>query len=360
MSLGRYLHQSGRADIFLDAFARAVELAPAQPPSAERAEALAALGNGLMLAWRHDESLAVCEEALVIARAVGARPAEVLALTVLGVDLAYLGRGDEGLANLRLALQLAEENGDPMALERAYVNLTDALMMLGTADGVVPTGGGGARRPTTVRMDQALGANGPRLLAMGEWDEADSLSAAAVRAITANYPHALLTAPFSSLAAVTSTKRGLTSKPRVPPCARTATWRSRRVHRESALWERRWTDADEAVRDGPARVPARDRPRPTPSARTAHAGGAGRAARPSGQRRCPRPARCAREPGRRRRAAAAEAATVTPNAAGWLAPAEAEYQRARASPDRRVVGGSGDLGSARTSAARGLLPLAPG
>ena len=73
VSLGRYLHQSGRADIFLDAFARAVELAPAQPPSPERAQALAALGNGLMLAWRHDESLAVCEEALAIARAVGAR-----------------------------------------------------------------------------------------------------------------------------------------------------------------------------------------------------------------------------------------------------------------------------------------------
>ena len=53
-----------------------------------------------MLAWRHEESLAICEQALALARAVGAREAEVRALTVLGSDLAYLGRGDEGLAQL--------------------------------------------------------------------------------------------------------------------------------------------------------------------------------------------------------------------------------------------------------------------
>ena len=36
----------------LRTFERAVELVPAEPPSAERAQALAALGEGLMLAWR--------------------------------------------------------------------------------------------------------------------------------------------------------------------------------------------------------------------------------------------------------------------------------------------------------------------
>ena len=89
----------------LAAFERAVELVPAQPPSPERAQALAALAGGLMLAWRYDESLPICEQALALARAVGAREAELRALTVLGIDLAYLGRGDEGLAQLRLALR---------------------------------------------------------------------------------------------------------------------------------------------------------------------------------------------------------------------------------------------------------------
>jgi hypothetical protein len=71
------------------------------------------------------------EEALALARHMGAREAEVRALTVIGGDLAYTGRSDKGLAYFRQALQLAEEIGDHWGLERAYINLTDALMMLG-------------------------------------------------------------------------------------------------------------------------------------------------------------------------------------------------------------------------------------
>ena len=337
MSLGRYLHQSGRADIFLDAFARAVELAPAQPPSAERAEALATLGNGLMLAWRHDESLAVCEEALVIARAVGARPAEVPALTVLGVDLAYLGRGDEGLANLRLALQLAEENGDPMALERAYVNLTDALMMLGrlTESSRLAEAALDVLRPYGMDHSTLAANRTEALLAMGEWDEADSLSAAAVRAITANYPHMPLL-----IRSILELGRGDFDAARTHIEAARATVRSDRdvavydgFVAELALWERRWTDADEAVRDGLARVRSRE----TAQIRLQLcAKGLHTQAELAGLARARRDGDAARDRlGRARelvavaRAAAAEAATVTPNAAGWLALAEAEYQRAR-------------------------------
>ena len=71
--LGRYLHESGRTDAALSAFERVVEFVPAQPPSARRAEALAALAHGLMLAWRFDESLAICERALALARRSGSR-----------------------------------------------------------------------------------------------------------------------------------------------------------------------------------------------------------------------------------------------------------------------------------------------
>jgi tetratricopeptide repeat protein len=84
-----------------------------------------------MVAWRHAESLPICEQALALARRVGAREAEVRALTVLGGDLAHLGRGEEGVSHFRQALQLAEEIGDRIGLERAYVNFTDALTMLG-------------------------------------------------------------------------------------------------------------------------------------------------------------------------------------------------------------------------------------
>jgi hypothetical protein len=67
------------------------------------------------VAWRYDEAVSTCEEALALARAVGARPAEFLALRALGTGLAFLGRGDEGLTQLWLALRLAEERSDPMA-----------------------------------------------------------------------------------------------------------------------------------------------------------------------------------------------------------------------------------------------------
>ena len=106
-SLGRYLFASGRGDEALAAFERSVELVPAEPPSPGRARALAALGYGLMLAWRYKESLVICERALATAHAVGATAIELQARPTIGVDLAYLGRADEGLAQLRLALRLA-------------------------------------------------------------------------------------------------------------------------------------------------------------------------------------------------------------------------------------------------------------
>ena len=49
--LGVYPYANGSNDAGLAAFERAVELAP--PPSAERAQALAAFGTGLHMAWRH-------------------------------------------------------------------------------------------------------------------------------------------------------------------------------------------------------------------------------------------------------------------------------------------------------------------
>jgi tetratricopeptide (TPR) repeat protein len=144
-----------------------------------------------MLAWRHEESCRICLQALALARAVGARAAELRALTVLGVDLAYLGRGDQGLAQLWLALQLNDESADPMALERAYVSLTDVLTMLGRpreAARLAETALEALHRygidHTTLVANQI-----EALLAIGEWDQADTLSAAALRAMTANYPH---------------------------------------------------------------------------------------------------------------------------------------------------------------------------
>jgi DNA-binding CsgD family transcriptional regulator/tetratricopeptide (TPR) repeat protein len=336
VDLAEYLYATGSQNAGLAALERAVELVPAEPPSPERAYSLGSLAGGLMLAWRHTESLQISEQALAQARDIGAREAEVRALTVLGVDLAYLGRGEEGLAHLRQALQLAEEIGDDVGLERVYINLTDALTMLGRARESARLGQAGLevmRRygiHSTVLVANFIEA----LLAIGEWDEADSASAAALRAITASSPYMLL-----MLRADLEIGRGDFEAARAHLEAALATLRDDRGQgvydiflAELAFWEHRWTEADQAVRDGLAMANSRQ----AAQLRIWFCAKGLRA-----QAELAALARVRREPDLRTwlararkligvaRRAAAEASTVTPNARGWLALAEAEYQRAR-------------------------------
>jgi DNA-binding CsgD family transcriptional regulator len=348
--LGRYLFESGAGDTFLAALERAVELVPAHPPSAERARALAALAAGLQLTWRYDESLAICEQALGLARAVGARSAELRALEVLGSNLAYLGRTEEGLVRVRQALQLAEELGDPLALHRAYVTLTDVLTMVGRPAESARLGAAGLDAMRGYGIDHTvLTANWiEALLAIGEWDQAESATAQALRSITANYPHMPL-----GLRADIELGRGdfddarahlEAARPTVRHEPGVATYDG--YVAELALWERRWTDAEEAVRDGMAWA----RPRWGAQLRVwlcakglraqAELAALARARRnDDGLRDRLGRARSLLAAARR---AAAEAAAITPNAAGWLALAEAEYQRARGVARPELWAGAAD------------------
>lgn len=336
-SLARYLHTSGRGDAALAELERAVELVPAQPPSPERAQALAALANGLSLAWRYDESLAICEQALALARAVGAEAVGLRALGVLGSDLAYLGRGDEGLAQLWRALRLAEESADPVALQRAYVALTDVLMMLGRPGESARLAETGLDVLRRYEIDNTtLVANGiEALVASGEWDKAESLSAAALRAITANYPHQ----PLLTRAELEVGRGDFgqarahfdAAAPTVRQDPAVATYDA--LVAELALWQRRWADADETVRHGLARARSRN------SAQLRVwlcAKGLRAQAELVALARARRAADAVRTWLARAgkliaaaRRAASEASAVTPNAAGWLALAEAEHGRAR-------------------------------
>ena len=239
------------------------------------------------------------EQALALARGVGAREAEVRALTVLGGDLAYLGRGEEGLAHFRQALQLAEEIGDHIGLERAYVNFTDALTMLGRPRESARLGQAGLEAMRRYGIDSALLVSNQieALLAIGDWDEAERLSAAALRGITSSFPYWLLI-----IRADVEIGRGDFDAARAHLEAASATLREDRVLglydaylADLALWERRWTDADAAIHDGSGSgTPARGGADPRPAVRqgTARTGGAGSArTRPPGRRRRPRPAR---------------------------------------------------------------------
>jgi DNA-binding CsgD family transcriptional regulator/tetratricopeptide (TPR) repeat protein len=335
--LSRYLYECGKDDAGLAALGHAVELVPAQPPSAERAEVLSRLGGGLRLAWRFEESLAVCQEALAVARVVGAHQAEFRALDVLGSDLVYLGRAEEGLTHLRRVLELAEESGDPLELRVAYVGLTDVYTMLGRPREAARLGAAGleAMRGSGVE-NTVLEANYiEALLAIGEWDLADDASAIALRAVTANYPYMLL-----CIRAYLEIGRGRFDEARAHLDAAQETLRPDRalgiydvLLAELALWERRWTEADQAVQDALAGASSRQAAQlrvwfcAEGLRAQAELAALARARRDSDARagwldRSERLITIAR-------VAAAEAAAITPNAAGWLALAEAEYERAR-------------------------------
>jgi DNA-binding CsgD family transcriptional regulator/tetratricopeptide (TPR) repeat protein len=335
--LGEYLYATGSTNALLAAFERAVELVPAEPASPERAYALASLAGGLMVAWRHAESLAIGEQALALARDVGAGKAEVRALTVIGGDLAYLGGGEEGLAHFREALFLAEEIGDRIGLERAYVNCTDALTMLGRLreSARLARSGLDAMRRYGIESALLISNRVEALTAIGEWDEAERLSAAALRTITSSFPYWLLI-----IRAAVETGRGEFDAARAHLEAGGATLREDGAlglydaHRaELALWERRWTDADAAVQAGLARARRREaaqiRVQLCAKGLRAQADLAALA-------RARRDADALRDRQRRAgellaaaRRAAATASAITPDVAGWLALAEAEAERAR-------------------------------
>ena len=320
---------------------RAVELVPPEPPSPERAQVLAALGHALMLAWRHEESRAICEQALALARAVGAREGRVPG--------ARRARSRPRLPRPRRRGTRSNSGrpcGSPRraAAQRTWFArtcwLTDVADDARTATGVGATGG--RRRLDALRRygiehgtlvcQPGRGAGRDRRVGRSRTRQRrraprEHCQLAASRRSS--------TAPNSRSAAATSMPRGRTSKPRSPPCAGTSAARPPYdvVVAELALWERPL----DGRRDGRARRPGagagpRRRPDPRPALRAgaARTGGAGGArTRTPRRRRPPRTAGRARKLLAAARRAATEAAAVTPNAAGWRALAEAEYERAR-------------------------------
>src|SRR5690606_13738751 len=95
--LGRYLWTSGAADEAERSYRAAVEALPQAPPTAELAQALASLGQIMMLRGRLHDAQAYCERAIEVARAAGARAEEGHATNTLGSCIAGLGDRERGL-----------------------------------------------------------------------------------------------------------------------------------------------------------------------------------------------------------------------------------------------------------------------
>jgi DNA-binding CsgD family transcriptional regulator len=178
--LGRYLWVLGRTDEAAAAYRQAVATLPAEPPSAERARVVAAEGQLLMLDGHTHDSIARCEEALAVARAVGARAEEGHALNTLGCCRTGLGEHEAGEACLRQALAIALDLQLPDDVGRAYINLSDCVDQAGRIDEAAQLALDGfeTSRPLglgTGYRAMLLSEAAQRRFRGGRWDDAESL-----------------------------------------------------------------------------------------------------------------------------------------------------------------------------------------
>ncbi len=177
--LARCLRWLGDPDA-LGAQQEAVRLVRSEP-SVERARVLGSFALLLMLVARFAEVRGVAEDAIAIARQVGAPAEEANARSALGNALIALGDAEAGIAELEAAVRLAREAGEVVGLLRAIVNHSDGLLATGrlTEAAAVALGGiGEARRLGLARsFAQDLACNATEsLLALGRWDQAERVS----------------------------------------------------------------------------------------------------------------------------------------------------------------------------------------
>jgi ATP/maltotriose-dependent transcriptional regulator MalT len=179
---GYYLWWWGRGEDGISDYEEAVRLIPAEPPSSDRAFVLAGLGFILMLMGHGVRSREVCEEALDVARSVGASAAEVRALASLGNVLEALGDRRGGIFHLRQARALAHEVGDPEVLSQTATGLSDALRKDGQLDEAVGVGLQGAEEADRAGVGAAHGAfcalnAAEAAFELGRWDVVERVTA---------------------------------------------------------------------------------------------------------------------------------------------------------------------------------------
>jgi tetratricopeptide (TPR) repeat protein len=243
---------AGREPDALAAFDEAERLLDGAPPSAERARVLAGHARTLSLTWRTSQAIPYCEQAIAVARAVGARAEETHALSTLGVCLDDLGELDRAAALHREARRIAEEVGDAEAIVRTYINLSHVLDLAGQLHDAIDDARAGYQRAHQLGLERATGsyvANNlaAMLLFSGQWEECAQLTAALLE-VDSLSPFAVHTTRGLLL-----TRRGKFTAAReefdhaeqlAPPAQQWSVWVGRA---ELALWEGRHDQAATAV-----------------------------------------------------------------------------------------------------------------
>jgi tetratricopeptide (TPR) repeat protein len=178
--LGSYLWRWGDNERSVAAHAEANRLLTDQGASAERARALAGHGRVLVIAARYSEARARSEEAVAMARTIGARQVEGYALNYLGMSRTMTGDPDGGIAALREAQQIAKETGSFDDLRRTSSNLSWALHQAGRLPEAAETVLAGLALARELHLEFTAGAilllnAAEQLFQLGRWTEVDEL-----------------------------------------------------------------------------------------------------------------------------------------------------------------------------------------
>ncbi len=176
--LGRYAWIAGQGELAKEAYRTAIRLIPPEPPSEARARVVAGLAQILMLAGCFEDSKALAEEALGLARAVGTRDIEGHALNTRGVDRVVAGDVDAALEDLGASLTIAEEVGIVDDIGRAYANWAWVLEIAGRLEEAVDKSDDGiavSERLGSMRFfgTHMLSGAGDYLYRLGRWDESE-------------------------------------------------------------------------------------------------------------------------------------------------------------------------------------------
>jgi DNA-binding CsgD family transcriptional regulator/tetratricopeptide (TPR) repeat protein len=177
--LGGYLRATGGEGAVAQ-YEAAVRLVPTSPPLAERAQVLAAFGEALIGQGHYRESRDLCEEAIAIARQLGALAEEGDARRALGVNLAFLGDLAAGVGQLGEARRIAEAVGKVDEVARALATLSGLLEAFGELEAATAVAMEGAELAASQGLGRwhspFLTATAARaLFALGRWDSADLL-----------------------------------------------------------------------------------------------------------------------------------------------------------------------------------------
>jgi class 3 adenylate cyclase/tetratricopeptide (TPR) repeat protein len=190
--IGRALWSVGRGDDAIEHLVEARRLVPSDPPSIERAEALADEAGSLMLTGHGREARGRIEEALEMARALGAPQIEAKALNTLAIVYGLFGEMEQAIASGRRALEIATELVLPLEIHRAYVNGSQAIDDAGRIREALDMGLEGIEVARRLGFERAAGDQlrvqaAWRLARMGRLGEAERVIRPALEAATTQF-----------------------------------------------------------------------------------------------------------------------------------------------------------------------------